>query len=275
MTIAILDFGGQYTHLLAQRIRKLHVHSVIIPPTTENLTLYDGIILSGGPHSVNDISAPKYNPNLFNVEVPILGICYGFQLLCKHFGCEIIRGQTTEYGRCSMNVCSGNLFQNVQSSEVWMSHTDTVTTLTDDLLVTAKTDDCIAGVQHVSKKIFGVQFHPEVRHTTCGDLILTNFIKMCRVTTTWNPKNQLKRIIKDIKRIDKNVIVLLSGGVDSAVTFALLNRALGVERVIGLHINNGFMRHKESESVMQVLSELKMSNVVCVDASDDFCKAWM
>lgn len=273
MTIAILDFGGQYTHLLAQRIRKLNVHSVIIPPTTPDISLYDGLILSGGPHSVNDPNAPLYNEQLFDLDIPILGICYGYQLLCKHFGATIESHNSVEYGKATMRSKKKGLFKKVIDNTVWMSHSDTVIKLPSILKVIAETTDGITAVKHVSKRIYGVQFHPEVKHTEDGDRILKNFTKICKCVYSWSSKNQMTRIINDIKTIDKNVLVLLSGGVDSTVTFALLNKALGTRRVLGLHINNGFMRYKESEQVLQAFEELGMTNYIYVDASQQFYQA--
>ncbi len=275
MTIAILDFGGQYTHLLAQKIRKLGVYSVIHSPEIHtDLLEYKGLILSGGPHSVNEDAAPLYNPDIFNLGIPILGICYGHQLICKYFDSEIQPGVKTEYGSAVIT-CNDTcqILEGIDQSKVWMSHSDTVLRISNCLQVTAKTENCeIAAIEHTTHKIFGVQFHPEVTHTKYGNTVLRNFLIMCGCSFDWSVKDYLNVLISKLRQRceHKSVFMLLSGGVDSTVAFTLLNIALTPARVLGLHIDNGFMRYNESKEVTATFKKLHISNFIVIDASEDF-----
>lgn len=276
MTIAVLDFGGQYTHLITQRIRKLGVYAAIENPDLSTVTAneYTGIILSGGPDSVLSINCIDYNHQIFDLQIPILGICYGHQLICKHFGAKINKGRTTEYGSATLSLKepdNPNLVNTI-NGQVWMSHSDTVEELPNCLWASASTENCeIAAVQHLSKRIYGVQFHPEVKHTPDGDKLFEKFLQICNCKFGWSMENYLDYSISKIQKQcdNKSVFMLLSGGVDSTVAFTLLTRALG-DRVLGLHIDNGFMRYKESEQVVQAL---KIKNLCVVDASAQFYEA--
>ena len=280
MMIAVLDFGGQYTHLLAQRIRKLGVYSEIVSPQTptNQLQKYSGLILSGGPHSVHSIEAPRYNTELFTLQIPLLGICYGHQLLCKYFGARVQQGQTTEYGPAELSLALnvGGVLKDLFHHQVWMSHSDTVVELPSCLRKTASTEHCsVAAVEHMHLNIYGVQFHPEVKHSVCGDTVLKNFLNVCGRNFDWSLKSYLETMIPDLqtKYVGKSVFMLLSGGVDSTVAFTLLNKALGPNRVIGLHIDNGFMRYNESVQVLEAFRELNISNLHIIDASQEFYDA--
>jgi len=274
MSVAVVDFGGQYAHLLAQQIRKLGVHSVIVNPqlSTDQAKQFKGLILSGGPHSVYSDEL-IHNKEIFNIGIPILGICYGHQLLCKHFGATVISGHSIEYGPAKLLNTRGVLFNALEIPQVWMSHSDTVIDLPPCLQITANTDDCaIAAIEHTQLPIYGVQFHPEVKHTLCGRELLMNFLKLCDCSFDWDIQDYLQTLIENLrnKYINNSVFMLLSGGVDSTVAFTVLNQALGANRVLGLHIDNGFMRYNESRQVAEAFQKLAIS---VVDASEDFYTA--
>ena len=278
--ICVLDFGGQYCHLIARRIRDLGVYTEILPSNSspDDLKEYKGIILSGGPSSVYEENAPKYNSDIFNLNIPIFGICYGLQLMSHVLKGEVSPGKTKEYGFAQISIKDKNsLFKNLEDTEsVWMSHGDLVSKTPVGFKITASTKDCpIAGMANENKKFYGVQFHPEVTHTEHGTQILQNFIDITGAQKSWNIKDYEAKIITEIKdRVkDKKVFMLLSGGVDSTVAFALLDKALAKENVYGLHIDNGFMRLNESKKVEEALKELGYNNFHTVDASSEFLKA--
>ena len=277
--IAILDFGSQYTHLIARRIRDLGVLSKIYPTDIAAADLPSdaiGIILSGGPQSVYDANGPTIDEGLLNLGKPILGLCYGHQLLAQLLGGEVKGGATREYGRAAFNVYSQSpLLQNIPpNSTVWMSHGDTVTKLGAGFRTIGSTDDCFnAAVANENKKIYGLQFHPEVRHTRHGAAILSNFVfKICQAEANWKIGDLLADLILKIQNQaqDKKVFLLVSGGVDSNVCFALLEKALGKKRVYGLHIDTGFMRQDESQLVVSSLAQAGYSNLHNYDARAEF-----
>src|SRR3989339_1286255 len=262
--IAVIDFGGQYAHLIANRIRRLGVYSDIIPSDaqTNALKAYKGFILSGGPSSVYDTNAPAFNKEILNLGKPLLGLCYGHQLIAATLGGTVVPGSTREYGKAQLRALGQSpVFKGLEPIQtVWMSHGDTVTTLPEGFVRIASTDHCDqAAVEHPGKRIFGFQFHPEVTHTTNGMAMLANFLDICGCGRLWNMKNYLRNAGERIKEKvgDRNVFLLVSGGVDSTVAFALLNRALGEKRVQGLHINNGLMRKDETRGVEEYLKKLK------------------
>ena len=275
--IIILDFGGQYAHLIAKRIRRLGIFSVIKHPDSpvEEVSDACGIILSGGPSSVYDPDAPPYNPEIFYLGIPLLGLCYGHQLLTLELGGRVERTAMREFGRAEMEVLiSEGLFEGLTShEEVWMSHGDTVTAIPEGFKVLGRTSSCaFAACGDPERHIYGLQFHPEVTDTPKGDIILENFICICACEKTWSMESFLKEKTAEIRHEvgDRKVFLLVSGGVDSTVTFTLLNKALGQDRVQGLHIDNGFMRKNESSMVMDALDSLGFHNLMIVDRSETF-----
>ena len=279
-TIAVIDFGGQYTHLIANRIRRLGLYSEIVQPDadTESFKQYQGIILSGGPHSVLDPECPAINPEILSFNIPVLGLCYGHQLIAKLLGGKVSQGENREYGIAELAVTTDtSLFKGLSEKEqIWMSHGDAVDLPPEGFDALGSTSDCpFAAMGDVKRNIFGLQFHPEVTDTAKGMTILNNFLDMCISERTWNSDVFLTEITEDIKNEcrDKKVFLLVSGGVDSTVTFTLLNKALGAERVLGLHIDNGLMRLEESENIIVYLKNHGFKNLHIYDAADDFLNA--
>ncbi|MDX1663094.1 MAG: glutamine-hydrolyzing GMP synthase [Candidatus Promineifilaceae bacterium] len=276
MTIAVLDFGGQYCHLIARRVRDLGVDAHILPHNTPAARLqnYCGIILSGGPRSVYDADSPRVDPAVFSLAVPVLGICYGHQLMAKALE-GVVRPGRGEYGFATLDNPQGTLFDNGQARIVWMSHGDIVHEVPAGFLVTAATEDCpVAAMENPERRFYGLQFHPEVTHTERGADILDRFLTVCGCDREWRAA-ETSQLVRQIQEGvgDNSVFMLLSGGVDSTVAFALLNRALGRERVYGLHIDNGLMRRGESEEVREALEAQGYDNFHVVDASETFLRA--
>ena len=278
--IAIIDFGGQYTHLICNKIRSLGSYSEVlqVDVNKKELTGYSGIIFSGGPHSVYESNAPKCSKAILSLSIPILGICYGHQLLNELLGGKVEKSSNKEYSKAKLNSLNkSDLLIDVKLNEtVWMSHGDEVVNLAPNLYVIASTKDCeYAIVGDDNKKLYGLQFHPEVTHSECGDKILLNFLKICGCDLLWSAENFLEELYKSIRDAvsDKKVFMLVSGGVDSTVAYVLLNKALGVGRVIGVHIDNGFMRFKESEQVMNELVDCGIDTLELFDAKELFLDA--
>jgi GMP synthase (glutamine-hydrolysing) len=278
--IAVMDFGGQYAHLIANRIRRLGVYSEIVSNETDAQSLkeFKALVLSGSPYSVLDDQSPGFDISILDLGIPVLGLCYGHQLIAKKLGGTVCRGTVREYGLAKMHLKeSSDLFTGLSDVEqVWMSHGDAVQSLPPDFKVLASTPDCTcAAVSHVSKKIFGLQFHPEVTDTLNGMKILSNFIDISGCSRLWNSKTFLDEITNQIQSFCKNkkVFLLVSGGVDSTVAFTLLNQALGKERVLGLHIDNGLMRQDESSAVIKYMHSHGFDNLKVFDASADFIDA--
>jgi len=275
--IAILDFGGQYTHLIANRIRRIGVYTEILPNNikSEECKQFKGIILSGGPHSVLDKNKPEFDVNIFQLKIPVLGLCYGHQLIAASLGGEVLRGEIREYGIAQLKIVNHSpLFKSLCSiQQVWMSHGDTVIKLPRGFNIIGSTSNCkIAAMGNDKKKIYGLQFHPEVTDTPNGIKILENFINLCSCSKDWNAKtffNEIKNEVK-VKCKNKKVFLLVSGGVDSTVAFTLLNRVLGKKRVLGLHIDNGLMRYKESRSILNFMKKNGYDNLHVIDASKKF-----
>ncbi len=279
-TIAVIDFGGQYTHLIANRIRRLGVYSEIVQPDCEasQFTKYSGIIFSGGPHSVLDQDGPTITPEVLALKIPVLGLCYGHQLIAKLLGGTVSRGKKREYGIAELTISSESQLGATlsQKQQIWMSHGDAVEKLPEGFVVIGSTPDCpCAAIGDPQKKIFGLQFHPEVTDTPNGMTILSNFLDLCNCDRAWNPDIFLQEISEEIKKkcADKKVFLLVSGGVDSTVAFTLLNKALGPDRVLGLHIDNGLMRYNESEDVISYMKKNGFDNLNIFNASDDFLSA--
>ncbi len=279
-TIIVLDYGGQYAHLIANRLRRLRVFSEILPPDAplREMTNLKGVILSGGPNSVYDPASPALNPDLLESGLPVLGLCYGHQLLAQALQGRVTPGTTREYGSARLKILRHEgVFKGLaDTEEVWMSHGDTVSELPRGFTVLGATDDCpIAAMGHSGRRIYGFQFHPEVTHTEHGLDMLDNFIDLCDCRRDWTMENFVGEAIREIQnRVrDRNVFFFVSGGVDSTVAFALCNRALGEERVTGLYVNNGFMRKDETPFVQAALHAAGFHNLRVVDASDRFLAA--
>ena len=291
--IAILDFGSQYTHLIARRIRELNVLAKIYPNDIAAAALpaeVSGIILSGGPQSVYDAGALTVDPAIFTLGKPILGVCYGHQLMAQLLGGQVRAGKIREYGRADLTIVQLTpLLANVSAeTTVWMSHGDSVTRLPAGFAAVARTNDCpITAMADEDKKLYGLQFHPEVDHTPEGVTILSNFVfNICRAEKNWYVEDIVAALRQKILQpiggpgdpavlrdgAGKKVFILVSGGVDSSVAFALLTKTLGEERVKGLYIDTGFMRRGESAEIAAGFRQAGLHNFTAVDASDVFYK---
>ncbi len=279
--ILILDFGAQYTQLIARRVRELNVLSLV-----ENFDFpYDkikelapkGIILSGGPSSVYQANAPLPDERIFEAGIPVLGICYGLQVIAHQLGGEVDRSAHQEFGKAMLIVDdSKDLLRNIGDvSKVWMSHADKVTKLPPGFVPIAHTDNSpVAAFKSDQRKVFGVQFHPEVVHTSRGKEILGNFvIGVCGCKPDWEPGNFIEETTREIKSKvgTGKVICAMSGGVDSAVAAVLLERAIG-SQLHAVHIDNGLMRKDESRNVVEYFRKNFDMNLRHVDASDTFLK---
>ena len=279
--IIILDFGSQYTNLIARRIREMNVLSEIRSPSTSLQAIMrecpKGIILSGGPGSVHDGQIP-FDRLILETSIPILGICYGMQLLnALNHGTVKSLGRG-EYGKQKISLKGEcKLFQGCTNQEiVWMSHGDSIEKLAPCFTSVASSHDgIVAAIQHTRLPHFGVQFHPEVTHTEMGKQIIDNFLNVCGCNRTWTMNNYMQSVQEEIKQQVGNgrVVSLVSGGVDSTAATFLCYAALGSERVFPLHIDTGLMRAGESQQVRQLLESHGMHNLVFVDASKEFLKA--
>ena len=280
-TILVLDFGSQYTQLIARRVRELNVFSEILPwdisPERIKALNPNGIILSGGPESVTALNTPRVPEIVFDLEVPILGICYGMQTLAEQFGGQVTSSKAKEFGHAEIVIEETSVlfegFSTGSSIDVWMSHGDHVSTLPDKFNLVASTASApIAAMQHSEKPIFALQFHPEVTHTKQGNAVLENFaFKVCNCSAQWKMENLIEQRIIDIKeRVgDQKVLLGLSGGVDSSVTAMLLDRAIG-KNLICVFVDNGLLRKKEAEDVENLFKEKMDLNLLVVDAKKIF-----
>ncbi|WP_367306516.1 glutamine-hydrolyzing GMP synthase [Alicyclobacillus acidocaldarius] len=277
--VAVLDFGGQYNQLIARRIRELGVYSELLPHTISAEALKQrplkGIVFSGGPKSVFAEGAPDVDPAVFDLGVPILGICYGMQLLAKRFEADVARGAVREYGRASIEVKPGaELFRGLPDRQgVWMSHSDVVTKVPEGFRLDAVTDNgAIAAMSKPDARLYAVQFHPEVHHSDHGTDLLRNFLfDVCGCRGDWTMTNFIDESIASIReRVgDKRVLVAISGGVDSSVAAALVHRAIG-HQLTAMFVDHGLLRKGESDSVMQSLRDKLGIDVVRVDAKERF-----
>lgn len=278
-TILILDFGSQYTQLIARRIREQNVYSEIHPHTIsiEEVKKINpmGLILSGGPMSVYDTGAPKISSDFFKLNIPVLGICYGLQLIAKEFKGNVEPAEKREYGKADIIIEKDSaLFKNVKNnSVVWMSHGDYITKLPEGFNKLARTENSpICAFANEQEKIFGVQFHPEVVHTEYGKEIIKNFLfDICGCKGDWTPQNFITSSIEEIKQKvgSKKAICALSGGVDSSVAAILVQKAIG-DNLICIHVDNGLMRKNESSSIMKMFEENYHLNLISVDAEELF-----
>ncbi len=278
--IVVLDFGSQYNQLIARRIREFGVYSELHPGTMtleEILALQDvkGIIFSGGPNSAYEENAPKCDPAIYTSGIPILGICYGMQMLTLALGGHVKASDLKEYGRTEIEIVKENkLFEGLPEKEtVWMSHGDQVSELPPHFDVIAKSSTCpFAAIENTESHIYGLQFHPEVRHSEYGNDILKNFVfKICNAQANWTMHDFIetqKKLIKE-KVGDDTVLLGLSGGVDSSVVAALLHEAIG-DQLVAMFIDHGLLRKGEGESVMETFGKNMNINLIRIDAKDRF-----
>jgi len=280
--ILVLDFGSQYTQLIARRIREMQVLTEIVPGnfSFEKISAAQpkGIILSGGPGSAKGFENYQNVKSLFTMPVPILGICFGMQLMNTLHGGSVQSSEQREYGKQKISVSGQSpLFQALNAEqEVWMSHGDHVETLAPEFISLAKSQKgIVAAFEHKTKPHYGVLFHPEVTHTENGEQLLRNFIQLCQCEQSWNVQNQIELIQQKIQNQvkDKKVISLVSGGVDSTVATVLCCKALGPDKVIPLYIDTGLMRERETENVKKLLEEFGLKHLIIANARESFLEA--
>lgn len=279
-SILIIDFGSQYTQLIARRVRELNVYCEIhpfnkVPEITQNIK---GVILSGSPASVRDASAPVVDTKNFVGKIPVLGLCYGAQLMAHQHGGNVQPSTKREYGRAQLSVkkLSALVFKNVEAtSQVWMSHADTITSLPEGFEILASTEDVnVAAWCYNGKPVYGLQFHPEVFHTTEGKKILGNFVyDVCGCKGDWTPSSFIDETVSNLKQKLSNdkVILGLSGGVDSGVASVLLHKAIG-KNLHCIFIDNGLLRKNEAEQVKESYSKMGLQ-IEFVDAAEKFYTA--
>ncbi|SFE89134.1 glutamine-hydrolyzing GMP synthase [Alteribacillus iranensis] len=277
--IAVLDFGGQYNQLITRRIRDLGVYSELHPHTIKAEELKGmniaGIIFSGGPNSAYVEGAPSVDPDIFELGVPILGICYGMQLLTHHFGGKVEAANHREYGKAVITIQNESLLYSGLPAEqsVWMSHGDLIVEPPEGFEVDAVNPSCpVAGMSDANRNMYGVQFHPEVRHTQFGDDMLKNFaFQVCGCTGEWSMKNFVDEQVEEIREQvgEKNVLCALSGGVDSSVVAALIHKAIG-DQLTCMFIDHGLLRKNEADSVMKTFGEDFHMNIIKIDAKERF-----
>jgi GMP synthase (glutamine-hydrolysing) len=280
--ILIFDFGSQFAQLIARRVRELNVFCQIVrhdlPASRVAELKPSGLIFSGGPMSVYEPRAPLCDPAIFDLNIPVLGICYGLQVAAQALGGKVLPSNKREFGRAELHVTeSGGLFDGVPAqSIVWMSHGDQVAATNGDFVALASTDTCpVAAARHLKRPIYGIQFHPEVSHTTHGTRILRNFLfDVCGCHGTWKMSAFIERTVAELReRVGKNrVICGLSGGVDSSVTAALLRRAVG-DRLVCIFVDNGLLRLNELEAVQKTFQGAFGVDLHTVDAAQRFLKA--
>ncbi|MDV6373466.1 glutamine-hydrolyzing GMP synthase [Deinococcus arenicola] len=279
MSVVILDFGSQFTRLIARRFRELGAYSVILPGTATLERIQQenpqGIVLSGGPSSVYDDQAPKPAPGVMDLDIPILGVCYGMQYLAQQAGGDVKRAGKREYGKADLTRYGGQLFGGIQGEFVaWMSHSDSVTQLPQGYEVIAETADTpVAAIENTETRRYGLQFHPEVVHTPKGGQILGNFLDICGVSRDWTAEHIIDELIEGVQKQVGNsrVLLAISGGVDSSTLGLLLARAVG-ERLTAVFIDHGLLRLGEREQVEAALIPLGV-HLVTVDARAEFMGA--
>ena len=285
-SIVVLDFGAQYSQLIARRIREQKIFSVVLPfnATLEEIRSYHpvGIILSGGPSSVYDKNAPHANKSVFELGLPVLGICYGLQFMVYALGGKVRPAAKREYGHAQVEIqqADSQLFQGLPSQlSVWMSHGDSAEELPAGFRLTAKTPNAVAAIENAERMLWAVQFHPEVHHTPLGADILRNFaVNICGAKPSWTPRHFIDATVAQVRQQVGNgrAICALSGGVDSSVAAVLVDRALrdasGKSRLTCVFVNNGVLRKNEFEKVQQNLRDHLGLNLVAVDATERFMK---
>ncbi len=278
-SIVILDFGSQYTQLIARRIREQNVFSAVLPCTAsiQEIEAYKpiGIVLSGGPCSVYDADAPPADPKVLGLGLPVLGICYGLQFITHHLGGKVRSADKREYGHAEVSIVDAKnpLFESLPADlTVWMSHGDEALELPAGFHLTAKTANAVAGIANPERRIWAVQFHPEVHHTRQGTALLRNFLfRICNAKADWTPAHFVQSTVAAIKEKigDAHAICALSGGVDSSVAAVLVARAIG-DQLTCVFVNNGVLRRNEFFKVQQAMRDKLGLNLVAVDASTRF-----
>ena len=276
-TILVLDFGGQYKELIARTVRRMHVYSVVEPASTpiEKIKEIDpiGIIFTGGPNSVYLDDSPKCDNALFDLGIPVLGICYGMQYIAHSFGGKVEAGNVREYGPTNVRIGTSAIFEGLEKDEIMlMSHTDYVSRVPDGFVTTATTDNCpCVAIENSARRIYGVQFHPEVERSIHGEKVLENFvINVCKATRDYSLDDYIDTQIKLIREKvgDKKVLLGLSGGVDSSVVAALISKAIP-DRLLCVYVDHGFMRKDETKQIKEAFAPLPLKLQV-VDASKNF-----
>ncbi len=276
--VLVLDFGGQYNQLIARRVRELGVYCDLVPSekTLQEIRDYDpiGIIFTGGPNSVYDEGAPTVDPGIFSLGVPVLGICYGCQLMAYLLGGTVERANTSEYGKADITYGFSKITKDMPKEAVcWMSHTDRITALPEGFKKIASSENCpFAAFGDETRKLYGVQFHPEVQHTQLGIVILKNFLyAVCGAKGDWTMSNFVASKIESLKEKigDKKVLCAMSGGVDSAVAATLIHRVAG-DNLICVFVDHGLLRKYEADEVMHVFKDQLGMNLIKVDAGPVF-----
>ncbi|RDY23221.1 glutamine-hydrolyzing GMP synthase [Romboutsia maritimum] len=277
--VLVIDFGGQYNQLIARRVRENNVYCEILPCTTDIEVIKaknpKGIIFTGGPNSAYLENSPKINKEIFEIGVPILGICYGVQTMAHTLGGNVRRGNNSEkeYGKTQITYSESTLFEGISTNTVWMSHTDLIDVLPEDFKIVAHTNDCpVAAMENTEKKLYGVQFHPEVEHCLEGDKIIKNFLyNICEVSGDWTTDSFIDDKIKELKEKigNKKVLCALSGGVDSSVAAVLVHRAVG-DNLTCIFVDHGLLRKNEGDDVERIFREKFDMNLIRVNCEDRF-----
>ncbi|WP_077614267.1 glutamine-hydrolyzing GMP synthase [Caenibacillus caldisaponilyticus] len=277
--IIVIDFGGQYNQLIARRIRDIGVYSELKSHkiTAEEIRREQpkGIVFSGGPNSVYAPDAPKCDPEIFELGIPILGICYGMQLIGAHFGAKVDRAARAEYGRATIDVAPDAALYRGQPARqtVWMSHGDLVVEPPEGFVTTAQSASCpVAAMENREKRIFGVQYHPEVRHSEYGNELLKRFVfDICQARASWTMEHFIDEMVNEIREKvgDRRVLCALSGGVDSSVAAALAHKAIG-DRLTCVFVDHGLLRKGEAEGVVRTFRDHFHIHLIHVDAKDRF-----
>ncbi|MBN2453877.1 MAG: glutamine-hydrolyzing GMP synthase, partial [Candidatus Omnitrophica bacterium] len=279
--ILIVDFGSQYNQLIARKVRELNVFCEIVPPDFSSDSIdpdeIKGIIFSGGPASVYSKGAPHCDGRVFSLGIPILGICYGMQLMSKILGGDVARSRHREYGRAPLSITNHKLlFKDVPGTSIsWMSHGDKVRRMPKGFVRIARSGNTsIAAFADFKRNLFGVQFHPEVAHSQHGKTVIKNFVKgICRCRGDWSMRSFINETVSDIRKAagrDK-VILGLSGGVDSSVAAVLINKAIG-HKLVCIFVDNGLLRKNEAKIVKEVFQKHYKMNLHCVNASEEFLR---
>ncbi|MGN1116059.1 MAG: glutamine-hydrolyzing GMP synthase [Candidatus Ornithomonoglobus sp.] len=277
-TVIVLDFGGQYNQLIARRVRECNVYCEVLPYKSDISKIKEknpvGIIFTGGPNSVYEEDSPKYSNEIYELGVPILGICYGSQLMSYSLGGNIARAPKREYGKTEITVEDSLLFDGVDKSTVcWMSHTDYIEKLPEGFKITAYSDSCpCAAYENTAKKLYAVQFHPEVNHTVQGQQMLRNFLyKVCGCKGDWVMSDYAKKAVAQLKEKigDKKVLCALSGGVDSSVAALMIHKAVG-DQLTCVFVDNGLLRKNEGDEVENVFRKQFDINLIRANAQDRF-----
>jgi GMP synthase (glutamine-hydrolysing) len=279
--ITVLDAGGQYCHLIARRVRNLGVYADVVPSETPASALVGrkGLIISGGPSSVHAPGSPTIDTAILSSGAPVLGICYGHQLMAHLLGGQVAKGDHGEYGFAQLDITSADtILGGIEGrQQVWMSHFDTVVEAPEGFEVLGSTETCsIAAIAAPARKLYAVQFHPEVVHTPCGNTILSNFVfGICGCERDWDPAGQIAAVENQIRAAagDRNIFFFVSGGVDSTVAYTLCLRALGPDRVFGTYVDTGLMREGETEFVRRNFTALGASSFAVADAGRQFLGA--